>query len=192
MGKEGYEILKSKGYETTLIDEEENSNFQTFRKGNWSNITFNKFTIIHENLLKYKYVCITDGDIVYQNNNFMNYLLQNVGDYDMLIQNDRMSDKDNSQLCSGFMFIQSTDKTRKLFNPKLIEFNKFTVGWDDQVYVNNIKYKLKFKKLPLELFPNGRFYYINNKKINPYMIHFNFLYGHKKKERMMQYNKWLI
>jgi ATP-dependent Lon protease len=69
------------------------------------------------------------------------------------------------------------------FNPELIKINKDKPNWDDQVYVNNIKYKLKFKKLPLELFPNGRYYYINNKKINPYMIHFNFLYGHKKKER---------
>ena len=190
IGKEGYNLLKSKGYETTLIDEEDNSNFQTIRKGNWANITFNKFKIIHENLLKYKYVCITDGDIVYENKDFIKYLLNNIGDNDLLIQNDTMSDDDNSELCSGFMFIQSNENTLKLFNPKLIKINKEM--WDDQIYINEIKNKLKYKKLPLNLFPTGKYYYRNFKNITPYLIHFNFIIGHQKKGVMMLHNKWYI
>ena len=192
IGKNGFEILKSKGYKTTLIDEEENSKFETFRKGNWSQITFNKFKIIYENLLKYNYVCITDGDIVFENSNFMNYLLQNINDNDILIQNDTMFDNDNSELCSGFMFIKSNQNTLELFNPKIIESNKRKLGWDDQVYINNIKNKLKYKKLPLDLFPTGKYYYTNHKKIKPYIIHFNWVIGHKKQDKMIKYNKWLL
>ena len=47
IGKEGYNILKNNGYKCSLIDDEANSNFQTFRNGNWGDITFNKFKIIY-------------------------------------------------------------------------------------------------------------------------------------------------
>ena len=240
IGKEGCNILKDKGYTCSLIDEEQNSNFQSFRTGNWSNITYNKFTIIHENLLKYKYVCLTDGDIVYENPYFYNYLLKNIQDNDMLTQSDLdcnipiqseldcnipiqsdsdcnipiqseldcnipiqsdsdcnipiQSDFDNDNeipLCTGFMFIKSNPTTISLFDPKNVEQYKNIVGWDDQVYINDIKDKFKFKLLPLDLFPNGSYYY-NNTNLNPYMIHFNWLVGHEKAEKIKFYNKWYI
>jgi len=46
IGNEGYNKLRSLGYKCSLINEEENSNFQIFRRGNWGDITFNKFRII--------------------------------------------------------------------------------------------------------------------------------------------------
>ena len=66
--------------------------------------------------MKKDYVLFTDGDIVYENNNFVNYLLENIGDNDILIQNDThlwddTAGKDSSYLCSGFMFIKSNAKT---------------------------------------------------------------------------------
>ena len=53
IGKKGYEYLNNKKYNCVLIDEEENTNFQNFREGNWSNITFNKFVIIYESLFNF-------------------------------------------------------------------------------------------------------------------------------------------
>jgi hypothetical protein len=192
IGKKGYEYFNNKKYNCVLIDEEENSNFQTFREGNWSNITFNKFVIIYENLLKYKYVCITDGDIVFENDNFFKYLLENIGFNDMLIQTEYIDDK-NYDLCSGFMFIKSNSNTLNFFNPKYIEHKKNTSGWDDQVYINTNKHKLKYKMLPIELFLNGNYYYNNNINIiNPYLIHFNWIIGDKKKEKMRSYGKWFL
>jgi len=193
IGKKGYEYLNNKKYNGVLIngvliDEEENNNFQIFRQGNWSNIVFNKFVIIHENLLKYKYVCITDGDIVFENGNFLQYLLENIELNDLLIQTEYIDDE-NYVLCSGFMFIKSNADTLHFFNPKHIEHNKNTLGWDDQVYINDNKYKLKYKMLPIELFPNGKYYY-NNTIINPYLIHFNWIIGHTKKQKMRDYGKW--
>ena len=73
IGKEGYDNLKEKKVNVTLIDDENNSNFQKFREGNWSSIVYYKFIIIHENLKKYPYVLFTDGDIVYENKDFYKY-----------------------------------------------------------------------------------------------------------------------
>ncbi len=191
IGKKGYEYLNSKKYNCFLIDEEENSNFQIFRQGNWSNIVFNKFAIIYENLLKYKYVCITDGDIVFENANFLQYLLENIELNELLIQTEYIDEK-NYVLCSGFMFIKSNSNTLNFFNPKYIEHKKDTIGWGDQIYVNNNKHKLKYKMLPIELFPNGNYYYKNFNRLKPYLIHFNWIIGNEKKEKMLNYGKWYL
>jgi len=192
IGKEGHDILKTSGHDCYLINEEENSNFQTYRHDNWSKITYNKFRIIYNNLLEYDYVCITDGDITFENADFMNYLIENIKDNDLLIQSESLTDEEDFLLCSGFMFIKSNRHTINLFNPQLTEQYKNTKEWDDQVYINEIKDKLKFKKLPLDLFPNGRYYFKNYSTIKPYIIHFNWLIGHEKKEKMKEYNKWYI
>lgn len=189
IGKQGYEELNNKGYKCLLIDEEENSNFQIFRQGNWSNIVFNKFKIIHENLLKYKYVCITDGDIVFENPCFLQYLIENIETNDFLIQKEYI-DNANFVLCSGFMFIMANFNTLNFFNPKYIEHMKNTVGWGDQTYINNHKHKLNYKILPIELFPNGKYYYENFERIQPYLIHFNWVVGDEKKEKMRKHSKW--
>ena len=189
IGKKGHDMLISKGYSSILIDDDNNSNFQTFRSGNWSNITHNKFVIIYENLLKYDYVCFTDGDIIYENNDFYKHLFDNINDNDMLIQNDICNT--TNLLCSGFMFIKSNLTTLSFFNPINTEMFKNNIGWDDQIYVNDNKNKIKYEFLSSDLFPNGWYYY-NNTNLNPYIIHFNWIIGHEKKERMKIYNKWLL
>ena len=190
IGKEGFDHLTAKGYSSHFIDEEQNSNFQLFRQGNWSNITFHKFKIIHENLLKHKYVCFTDGDIVFENTNFSSYLLNHIGENDLLIQDDFYGDGEN--LCSGFMFIQSNPNTLALFNPAIVESKKNQKEWDDQVYINDIRDKLRYKKLPLDLFPTGNHYYKHFSTLKPYLIHFNWCLGHEKQQKMKHYNKWLL
>ena len=192
IGKEGFNILNSKNYDCELIDDENNSNFQVFRNGNWSNITFNKFRIIYENLLIYDYVCITDGDIVFENPNVLKTLKEDILDNDMLIQNDKLTDNDNSLLCSGFMFLKSNEATKKFFNPLNVENEKNKLGWDDQIYMNDNKNKLKYKVLPLHLFPNGKYFYENNEMINPYIIHFNWVIGSEKQKKMDYYKKWYL
>jgi len=192
IGKEGYKILNYKKYNCLLIDEENNSNFQKFRSGNWSNITFYKFKIIYENLLTNEYVCITDGDIVFEYEYFLDYLKENILDNDILIQNDTLNDNDHSNICSGFIFIKSNAKTLDFFNPSNVKKYKNKLGWDDQVYINNNKKRLKYKLLPLELFPNGKYYYKHYKIISPYLIHFNWIIGHLKEVKMKEHKKWLI
>jgi hypothetical protein len=90
------------------------------------------------------------------------------------------------------MFIKSNNLTLELFNPINVEKYINKKGWYDQIYINQIKHKLKYKKLPFKLFPTGNYYYNNFNNINPYIIHFNWIVGHKKKEKMILHNKWFI
>ena len=189
IGQNGYKALQKQNNLCDLINEECNSNFQTFRNGNWSNITYHKFNIIYDNLLKYDYICFTDGDIVFENHKFYHYLIQNIGDYDLLVQSEGDEYED---FCSGFMYIRSNPNTLSIFDPSNISIFKDTIGWDDQIYLNTVKKSLKYKKLPLDLFPNGKYYFQHNQHISPYLIHFNWAYGHGKKDKMKEYNKWYL
>jgi hypothetical protein len=188
IGKEGYTILNNNNVMCELINSNDKDiiNFQIYKNNKWSNITYYKFEIIYNNLLNHEYVCITDGDIVYENNQIFDYLLSHIEDNDLLIQSEGI---DVVDLCSGFMFIKSNENTILLFNPENIQIYK---DWDDQMYVNSIKHKLKYKKLPLQLFPTGNYYYQYNKNIQPYLIHFNWVIGHEKKNKMIHYNKWYV
>ena len=194
IGKEGYQLLKDNNYTCNEIkdDDETHSELHTFRRGHFSNITYNKFVIIHENLINYDYVCYTDGDIVFQNPKVFDYLLEHIDNMDMLIQNDTLSDDDHSNLCSGFMFIRKSPKTISLFDPSIMKDKKNIVGWDDQIYINEIKKSLFYKLLPLDLFPTGKHYYLHHECIDPYMIHFNWVRGHKKTGKMKLHHKWYL
>lgn len=144
IGEEGYSILNKNHYLCELINDSNKnvSIFNVFRTNAWSNITYYKFDIIYKNLLNFEYVCITDGDIVYENKQMFDYLLSNIEDNDLLIQSEGIYDID---LCSGFMFIKSNENTISLFNPTNINMYRNTQGWDDQIYINSIKDKLKLK-----------------------------------------------
>ena len=56
-------------------------------------------------------------------------------------KNDTLVDRDHTFLCSGFMFIKSSEKTIDLFDPKKVE--KYAKpGWGDQKYINKIICKM--------------------------------------------------
>jgi len=191
IGNVGYKILQDNKVDNTyLIDDEKNSNFQEFRKGNWSNITAYKFDVIHKHLKTNKYVCFSDGDIVYENKDFLKYCLDNIGDNEALFQDNYPKDQNKVDICTGFMFIKSTERTIKYFDPQNVLNNKNTVGWDDQVYVNNNNSVIKFSLLPKDLFPVGRKYFQDHSVITPMMIHFNWVVGNNKRDIMKVYNKW--
>ncbi len=223
LGKESHNILQKNGYKSILLNSNiDDTEFNSYRQGNWHHITKRKFEIIHKELKNNKFVCFTDGDIVFLNKNFMNYCLSYIQENDIIIQNDLLLNNDQSYVCSGFMFIKSNKKMLDLFNPENVK-KYVKPDWDDQVYINQIKSKLKYKTLPLNLFPNGKYYYqseknknmINfyfcketeknkknlfpngiyyhfKKELQPMMIHFNWVIGHEKKNKMIQHNKWYL
>jgi len=190
IGKSAYGRVKRKKYAAELINDERNTTFQVFRTGNWADVTFYKFEIIYENLKKSDFVCFTDGDIVFKDPAIFDYCRDMINEKDLLIQNDSMDEASDQNLCSGFMFIRSNENTLKYFNPEFVRNNSAIVeGWDDQVYINNNKDKLNFGLLPLPLFPNGNYYYKYHEKLSPYLIHFNWLIGHKKLDQFIKYNE---
>ena len=123
IGEDSHNILKSMEKESSLLNSQndDDTKFSKFRKGNWHNITKRKFDIIHKELLENKFVCFTDGDIVFLDKNFMNYCLDYIQDNDLVIQNDALNNSNHNNLCSGFMFIRSNEKTINLLIQKMLK-----------------------------------------------------------------------
>jgi hypothetical protein len=153
-----------------------------------------KMKIIYDNLQKYDYVCYTDGDIVFLRDNLFQYLMDNIEDNNILVQNNKLHEN-SGELCAGFMFIKSNDFTRDLFNlennnyQKIIEESRLPIKsnqWEDQMYINKVYlevtndiFKLKF--LPNPTFPCGIILLKARGTIqNPYLIHFNYITANKQ------------
>ncbi len=186
LGEEGCSILSAHHIEYEQIYNKEIEQFESFKQKNWASMMFQKLPIIYNNLLTHEYVCFTDGDIVYESNKVFDFLLSNIGDHDLLIQSEGI---DINDVCCGFMFIRSNEKTKHIFNPDHVK--KYVKSdWDDQTYLNSVKHQLKYKKIPLNLFPSGKYYYTYHEKLQPYLIHFNWVIGHQKQNKMIQHNKW--
>ena len=64
------------------------------------------------------------------------------------------------------------------------------MGGCDQPYINANKNKLNYNKLPLRKYPNGLYFQTN--KNDSYMIHYNYLVGHSKKEMMIKDKNWFL
>ena len=189
--QEAYDLLKNYPCKTLLEvpEEEQIKELQEFRQGNWNKVVYQKFRCIHKALLENDFVYFTDGDIVYKSDRFIKDLNNRMedDDIDLLIQNDKQDDNDDSELCSGVMFIRSNEKTKDFFNPKNIDIELIEC---DQKYVNNMKHAIKYEKLPLRKYPNGL--YQRTKNPNGFLIHYNYLIGNDKKSMMIQDNNWFI
>ena len=76
----------------------------------------------------------------------------------------------------------------EIFNPKNIP--KLDVECD-QYYINKRRHEINYIKLPMDLFPNGSYFRLHKPKEN-FLIHFNFIIGTRKKEKMIKYGYWHI
>ena len=83
---------------------------------------------------------------------------------------------------------KKNQKMLEIFNPENIPNLDIKC---DQFYINSRRDEIKYKKLPMELFPNGAYFRLQ-KPLNNYMIHFNYILGTRKKEKMIKYGYWLI
>lgn len=164
------------------------SGFQKWREGNWYKVVYQKFRCIYKALCENDYVYYTDGDIIYCSDRFINDMKNRIDDNDLLIQNDKQNDNDDSELCSGIMYIKSNDKTREFFNPANIDFETFK---SDQIYINKMKTTLTYERLPLKKYPNGLYHREKNPNM-PYIIHYNYLIGEQKKDMMMFHSNWFL
>ena len=175
-------------YDTNVSEE-----FVGQKSEGFGNLMIVKFEIIYKSLNEFDYVLYIDGDIVVRDN-IMNYLLSKSKNKDIVFLNDKRPSKPNLiNMCAGFMFIKSSKKTQKFFNPENInskKFNDYTTH--DQTYINRNLAKFNYASLPLDLFPNGPHYYKNYETLKPKIIHFNYLLGDKKKDEMIKYNQWFL
>lgn len=157
-------------------------------KKRWANITSYKFYSINKELRSGNDVIFIDGDIVFEKNPYC-YLMEHIGDSDLLIQNDNQTYNDR-QFCTGFFYMKSNTKTITITD--FSEISKNIDGFqNDQQYLRRFEKQMDVKYLPLDLFPNGKYW---REKIpsNPYIIHFNYDVSGHKINRMKQFNKWYL
>ena len=180
------------GYKTKRLSKEEDSQFLKQDSENFGNYMLNKLSFINSYLHEEKTVIYLDGDIVIKKN-FLKYIEKLDQSFDLLIQNDKNPKKPEVEyLCAGFMIIKSNKKTKNFFNPENIPKEQILSGLHDQGYINMNKNKLNYQILPLNDFPNGPHYYKNFNEINPFIIHFNYVVGKKKKKLMKKHKEWYL
>ena len=167
------------------------NNYLSQADKNFGNLMIVKFELIYRELLKNRNVVYVDGDIVFKKN-FLEYLTNYSPNSDIVFQNDlRPSKPKREWVCAGFMYIKSNETTKEFFRPtqKLVKkFSKYKTH--DQTYINKNKKKFSYSILPLDDFPNGAHYYQFYEKLNPYLIHFNYVRGDRKLELMKEHGEW--
>jgi len=190
---DSFDFFQSKDVDTYRVGTNEDLiKFEILGTDLFNKITLYKLSIIYQNLLEYDYVILTDGDVVFENNNFTEYLFSEINGFDMLVQDnykDEILKHKNNGICAGFMFIRSNARTINMFKPSNVK--KHDNG-NDQEYINDVIDSVKYKKLPIKLFPNGCYYYDNFDKISPFLIHFNCMNGDGKRLMMKRHNKWYL
>ena len=160
---------------------------------NFGNLMLVKFELIYKELLENENLVYLDGDITIKKN-ITEYLFNFSKDSEIIFQNDLRPSKPNLvNVCAGFMYIKSNEKTKDFFKPKknlIKKFNKYKTH--DQTYINKKKKKFNYSMLPLKDFPNGAHYYNFYEELDPYLIHFNYVIGEKKQELMKTHGEWYL
>ena len=206
---EGYNALLSKaggtGVRVIYYPNRHNlSQIQRYLLDQWHFISSYKIEIVHR-LLRLGYdVLFTDSDIVFLSDPRA-FLQDHLPRSDILIQDDspnlHLSDSPaTTYLCMGFFYVKSNEKTVEAFDARHM---RFSIWWasllrkllsrkririSDQIHFNRfIKHRLNVSILPRSLFPNG-YYYYNRRELasDCYLIHFNYLVGDEKREKMIQ------
>ena len=189
VGQKSYNYFKNKGFLVRLINTNIISNankFQNWRTKNFNKLMFYKLKLVHEELKSNKRVLYIDGDIVFLRNTLEE--IENTKNFDIVGQFDFNPVSDVKTLCAGFMMINSNEKTLNLFDPEKVpqELLNRKFHFDDQKYINRNINNLKYDFFDLKDYPNGAYFYKNYKNLNPAIIHFNYIVGEKKKQKMKE------
>lgn len=160
-----------------------------YRGEGWKNVTMQKIYAIYSELLINEHIVLFDGDIVFNKAGFLDDLWQRMNENDdteLVVQEEYKGENNRGYMCSGFYLLKSTENTRKIFNITN------TTQPNDQEWLNSVKRNIKWKLLPIEKYPNGKFFYDNHRDITPFIVHFNFVLFKQKKGRMKNYGMWLM
>ncbi len=191
------EYFKSNGYYTYLINLNL-SEFYHYGSEFFSKVCYLKLFLINK-FIKMNYnIFYTDGDIYYVKNPINELDMYREINGDMWIQNDTIYDNNFDNVCAGFLYVRSNSRTKLYFDVEIPEFleryNKCVKHNNDQTYINNfIIPHLRVHLFSLNKFPNGNYFYNFGEHIKDsiVMVHFNWVVGHEKKERMKKYGMWL-
>lgn len=197
LDKDSYNYFSNKNISTKLIDTTslkiDFSNFELQNSSEFYKIVYFKFYCINDLLQTNKYVHFLDGDIVIKKD-FSDEILQYGKDVDLIAQSNKSPhDSNHDEINTGFMLLNSTKKINKYINPNKFSLKKFSkYKFHDQTYVNSIKNKINYELLRLDDFPNGAHFKKFKDSIDPFIIHYNYILGHEKKNEMIKDNNWYI
>ena len=198
--KKGSVILKKLGYTVFCIDDNELGKFSPWNTKGYDKICYLKLELIYRVLSLNKNVLLIDGDIVFRQNP-----LEDMGVwwkdtiYDVWIQNDAQENRNTKNMCTGYMFIKTSDRLIELYDcvSEAGQKKYLTCAFDnnDQTYFNKfVKPGCMFSAIPLEKYPNGKMYYdnVDQLKETAVIVHFNWVQGHLKMAKMKEYKMWLL
>lgn len=191
IGEKAYNKLEKLGYSCVLLEDAslDQNKLLKYRTSGWSSLMYHKINLVYKLLKKHKYVCITDGDIVFENPDFLSYCHNMIGNSDVIFQNNKLKD-DEAVICGGFALIKSNEKTLNMYN--VTNVNPKDIYIEQNFLKKQMKrFNIKCGFLPLEFYPNGKYYYKHKNK-RPHLIHFNWIETGKKKKRMMALKKWYL
>ena len=197
LDKDSYNYFSKKNISTKLIDTDASkidfSKFELQNSSEFYKIVYFKFYCINDLLQTNNYVHFLDGDIVIKKD-FSNEILKYGENIELLAQSNKSPhDSNDEEINSGFMLFNSTKKIKKYINPKRFSLKKFSkFKFHDQTYINNIKNRIDYKLLNLDDFPNGAHFKKYKDSIDPFIIHYNYILGHEKKNEMIKDNNWYL
>ena len=168
------------------------NNFYTYGTSEFKNVIFQRFFIGSEILKHQKSYIYIDVDIVITKN-FVNDILEQYHntEYDCLAQ------YNGSNCCTGFYSMIPNTKTMAI-DRQFFEKHNYEKYNTNQPFFNGIILKkklLNIKFLNRDHYPNGSYFYKNNKEINNmcFIIHFNCIIGYEEKIiKMKKYKYWYL
>lgn len=197
LDQKGTHILRKMGYSVTCADEEL-SKFCPWNTKGYDKICYLKLKWIHTILSQQKNMVLIDGDIVFRKNPMEDITLwHRKPQVEVWIQNDGISNLDHRNLCTGYMFIRSSEKMISLYDCKeeSEKYKSCALKNNDQTYFNQfVKPYCVTEALSLEQYPNGAVFYQNSESVkqSAVLIHFNWVMGHQKMAKMKEHKMWLL
>ena len=203
--KKGSNILKKLGYNVYCIDDnpsamQELSKFSPWNTKGYDKICYLKLELLHSILSLNKNVLLIDGDIVFKKDpmeDMMEWWKDTI--YDVWIQNDSQENRNTKNMCTGYLFIKSSDRLIELYDcvseAGKKKYLECAFDNNDQTYFNKfVKPACMFSAIPLEKYPNGKMYYdnVDQLKETAVIVHFNWIQGHLKMAKMKEHKMWLL
>ena len=145
-----------------------------------------KLKIVKEALSHCEKLVYVDSDIYFYKDptGLLEYVLNN---YSLFMQ----KDSPGTSVCSGFFGMTNIPKNISLLENTIHSMSN-RLGkddWNDQNYISAELYKQKYMpyQLPMHLFPNGHYAFIDKKPLNEsYIVHANYLIGIEEKIKKLK------
>lgn len=196
----GAAILRKRGYQVYCVEENELGTFCPWNTKGYDRICYLKLELIYRILSLHTNVLLVDGDIVFRSNPLHDLTTwQQDTTYDVWVQNDSQQNENTKNMCTGYLYIKSSDRLCQLYDCVSEKGQKKyeTCAFDnnDQTYFNQyVKPECKMNALPLEHYPNGKMFYenVDQLKKTAVLVHFNWIKGHLKMAKMKEHQMWLL